>query len=137
MCLPPRRSRATCIFDRVVAEVRHAQVAQQYSTVSVWIGAHSPLAFRRQLGQFRFQAARLVEYFAGLVAFQPAFQLPEMPGIRGRVCNWHLVRAKTSFNLQTIDKISRRPVQPLGLLSTINWASAWSEGCCSLVRASS
>ena len=37
-------------FDGIVTEVRQAQVAQQQSAVAVRVGAHAPLAFRRQLG---------------------------------------------------------------------------------------
>ena len=59
---------------RVVAEIRHAQIAQQHAAVGVGIGAHAPVALGREFGQFRFQAALLIEEFLRPVALQPVFQ---------------------------------------------------------------
>ena len=61
--------------DRVVAEIRHAQIAQQHAAVGVRIRAHAPLALRRQLGQLRLQAALLVEQLLRPVAPQPVLEL--------------------------------------------------------------
>ena len=44
--------------DGVVAEVGQPQVAQQQAAVGVRVGAHAPLALRRQLGQFGHAARR-------------------------------------------------------------------------------
>ena len=43
---------------RVVAEIRHPQVAEQRTAVGVRIRPHASFAFGGKLGQFRFQAAR-------------------------------------------------------------------------------
>ena len=59
-------------IHRVVVEVRHAQVAQQNAAVGVGIGAHPPVALRRQLGQFRHESAIFIEQLLRLVALHPA-----------------------------------------------------------------
>ena len=64
----------------VVAEVRHAQFAQQLPAVGVGIGTHPSVALRRQFGQFGQEPAALVEEFFRLVASHPAFELREMLG---------------------------------------------------------
>jgi hypothetical protein len=61
-------------IGRVVTEIRHPQVAQQNATVGVGIRAHAPFALGRKFGQFRFQAALLIEEFLWPVALQPVFQ---------------------------------------------------------------
>ena len=96
---------------RVVAEVRHAQVAQQHAAVGVGIGAHASLALGRQFGQFRLQAALLVEELLRPVAPQPVFQQLEVFGMGGRV-ERHLVRAEGAFDLQAVDHL--RPGPALG-----------------------
>ena len=48
---------------RVGVEVRHAKVAQQNAAVGVRIGAHPPVALRRQFGQFRHEPAFLSNSF--------------------------------------------------------------------------
>ena len=45
-------------IDGIVAKVGHAQVAQQHAAVGVRIGAHPPVALRRQLGQLGDRAGR-------------------------------------------------------------------------------
>ena len=70
-------------IHRVVMEVRHAQVAQQNAAVGMRIGAHPPVALRRQLGQFRHEPAILIEQLLGLVAFHPAFEQLDMIGMLG------------------------------------------------------
>ena len=59
---------------RVVPKVRHDQVAEQHTAVGVGIRTHASVALGRQFGQFRFQAALLVEEFLRPVAAQPVFQ---------------------------------------------------------------
>ena len=51
---------------------------QQKPAVGVWIGAHPPVALRGQIGQFRNQAAAVIEQFLGLVAFHPGLKLRDM-----------------------------------------------------------
>jgi hypothetical protein len=48
-------------LDRIVAKVRHAQVAQQHAAIGVRVGAHAPLALGRQFGQLRDQSALGIE----------------------------------------------------------------------------
>ena len=66
----PRRGHV----GRVVAEIRHPQVAEQNAAIGVGIRAHAPFALGRKFGQFRFQAALLIEEFLRPVAPQPVFQ---------------------------------------------------------------
>ena len=68
-------------IDGVFAKIGHAQIAQQHPAVGVRIGAHAPVALGRKFGQFRFQAALLVEQFLGPVAFQPFFQSLRCSGL--------------------------------------------------------
>ena len=96
-------------IHRVVAEVRHAQVAQQNAAVGVRIGAHPPVALRRQLGQFRHQPAILIEQLLGLVAFHPAFELLDMIGMLGIHQQRHLVRSEGALDLQAVDYFRSRP----------------------------
>ena len=101
----PRRGHV----DRVVAEIRHPQVAEQHAAVGVGIRAHASFALGRQFGQFRFQAALLIEEFLRPVAPQPVFQQLEVFGMGGRVGERHLVRPEGAFNLQAIDHLRPRP----------------------------
>ena len=93
----------------VVAEIRHAQVAQQHAAVGMRIRAHASFALGRQFGQFRFQAALRIEEFLRPVAPQPVFQQLEVFGMGGRVGERHLVRPEGAFNLQAIDHLRPRP----------------------------
>ena len=95
--------------DGVVAEIRHAQVAQQHAAVGVGIRAHASFALGRKFGQFRFQAALLIEEFLRPVAPQPVFQQLEVFGMGGRVGERHLVRAEGAFDLQAVDHLRPRP----------------------------
>ena len=47
--------------DRVNAKIRHAQIAQEDPAIGVRVGAHPPIAFWREIRQFRYQAAVFVE----------------------------------------------------------------------------
>ena len=96
-------------IDRVVVEVRHAQVAQQNAAVGVRIGAHPAVALRRQLGQFRHEPAILVEQFLGLVALHPAFEQLDMIGMVGIDQQRHLVRSEGALDLQAVDDFRSGP----------------------------
>ena len=96
-------------IHRVVVEVRHAQVAQQNAAVGMRIGAHPPVALRRQFGQFRHESAIFIEQFLGLVALHPAFQQLDMIGMLGIHQERHLVRAERALDLQAIDDFRSRP----------------------------
>lgn len=95
--------------DSVVAEIRHAPVAQQHRAVGVGIRAHASFALGRGFGQFRFQAALVIEEFLRSVAPQPVFQQLEVFGMGGRVGERHLVRTEGAFNLLAIDHLRPRP----------------------------
>ena len=69
----------------------------------------SPLGAK--FGQFRFQAALLIEEFLRPVALQPVLQQLEVFGMRPRV-ERHLVRTEGAFDLQPIDDL--RPGPALG-----------------------
>ena len=96
-------------IHRVVVEVRHAQIAQQNAAVGVRIGAHPPVALRRQFGQFRHEPAIFIEQLLGLVAFHPAFKLLDMIGMLGIHQERHLVRSEGALDLQAIDDFRSRP----------------------------
>ena len=96
-------------IHRVDVEVRHAQVAQQNAAVGVRIGAHPPVALRRQFGQFRHEPAIFIEQFLGLVALHPAFKLLDMIGMLGIHQERHLVRAEGALDLQAVDDFRSRP----------------------------
>ena len=100
----PRRGHV----GRVVAEIRHAQVAQQHAAVGVGIGAHAAFARGCKVGQFRLQTALRVEEFLRPVTPQPVFQQLEVAGMGGRV-ERHLVRPEGAFNLQAVDHLRPRP----------------------------
>ena len=113
--------------DRVSVEVRHAQVAQQKAAVGVGIGAHPPVALRRQLGQFRHEAAISIEQLLRLVALHPAFELLDMIGMLGVHQERHLVRSERALDLQAIDDLrsgpafgrpqdDHRPARPRGVV---------------------
>ncbi len=86
----PRRGNLDCI----VAEVRHAKVAEQHAAVGMRIRAHAAGALGRKFGQFRLQAALLIEKFLGPVALQPFFEELEMSGICSRVLDRNLMRTR-------------------------------------------
>ena len=61
-------------IDGVGTKVRHPQIAEQHAAIGVGIRAHASIASGRQFGQFRFQAALLIEEFLRAIAPQPVFQ---------------------------------------------------------------
>ena len=90
-------------------KVRHSQVAQQNTAVGVRIGAHPPVALRRQFGQFRHETSMLIEQFFCLVAFHPAFKLLEMIRMLGIHQDRYLMRPERALNLQAIDDFRSCP----------------------------
>ena len=72
-------------LNRIVAEIRHAQIAQQHSAIGVGIRAHTAFALGCESGQFRFQSALRIEQFLGPIAAQPVFQQLEVFGVRSRM----------------------------------------------------
>ena len=106
-------------------EVWHAQVAQQNSAVGVRIGAHAPVALRRQLGQFRHESAILIEQLLGLVALHPTLKQLNMVRMFGIHQDRHLVSSERSFDLQAINHLRSRPA--LGRPQDDHWP-AWPGG---------
>ena len=90
-------------------EIRHAQIAQQKPAIGMGIGAHPPVALRRQFGQFRHEPAILIEQFFRLVALHPAFKLLDMIGMLGIHQERHLVRPERALDLQAVDDFRSRP----------------------------
>jgi hypothetical protein len=95
--------------DGVVAEVRQPQVLQQYPTIGVGVGAHAPLAPRRQLPQLRDQAPRLVEELLGPVAPHPLLELLHVLGVLARSGQRNLVRAVAALHPVAVDDLGPGP----------------------------
>ncbi len=95
--------------ERVVAKVRHAQVAQQDSTIGVWVRAHAPFPCRRQLCQFRAETPLLVEQLSGPVTAHPAFEERDVLGLARRNGQRYLVRPKRALDLHAINFLGSRP----------------------------
>ena len=102
-------------FDRVVAEVGQAQVAQQQAAVGVRVGAHAALAARRQLRELGQQPALVVEQLLRPVALHPLFEDAHVLGLLVHLAQRHLVRAPVALGASC-----RRP--PSGRSSP--WACA-------------
>ena len=93
---------------RVLMEIGHPQIMQQKPAVGMRIGAHPPVALRGQVGQFRHQAAIVIEQFLGPVAFHPGFKLRDMFGMVGVDEQRHLMRAEGALDLEAIDNFRSR-----------------------------
>ena len=100
-------------LDRVVAEVRQAQVAQQQAAVGVRVGAHPPLAARAPARRAPGAARRLVEQLLGPVGAQPP------RGARGARGSSRTSAIGTWCERQVpstgLPSTSFGPVQPLGV----------------------
>ena len=95
-------------FDRVLAEIRQAQSAQEQAAVGVRIGAHAACAFRRKLGEFGFQATAPVEQFFRLVALHPAFEDLDVTGF-GHVAHRDLMRPPRTLGAFAVHGFWARP----------------------------
>ena len=89
-------------LDRVVAEVRHLQVAQQQAAVGVRVVAHPAVALRSQLGQFGLEPALGVEQLLRPVALHPLFEDADVLGLV-HVAHRHLVAAPVVLALLAVD----------------------------------
>ena len=109
-CTPRARD-----IHRVVAKVRHAQIAQQHARR--WRGDWRPCAFAlgASAASSGLKRARLVEQLLGTVAAQPFLQLLEVLRIRRRIRERHLMRAESALDLLSVDELRAR---------SILWASA-------------
>ena len=92
---------------RIIAEIRHPQVAEELAAVGVGVGAHAPLAARREVQQVRHRHAVGVEELLRAVAAQPLLDLPDVLG--GVRLYGHLVRAPVAFHLQPVHIVRARP----------------------------
>src|SRR6185312_6614731 len=90
-------------LDRVVAEIRQAQVAEDEPAVRLRIPAHAAVAARSERGDLAPEAARLVEQLPRPVASQPLLQLPEMAGVRPDLRERDLVRAPGALDAYPVD----------------------------------
>ena len=98
--------------DRVVAKVRHLQIAQKNSAVRMRVGAHPTPTLRRERGKFSFQRSVRVEEFFRPVALHPAFQELDVVGVACVDEQRNLMRPERSFDLQAVDDL--RPAPALG-----------------------
>ena len=95
--------------DGMLAEVGHAQIAQQRAAVGVRIGAHPPVALRGQPGQLREQAPGVVEELFSLVALHPRLELRHVLRMLGVDQQRHLVRPERALVLQSVDELRSGP----------------------------
>ena len=95
-------------LHRVIAEIRQAEVMQQEAAVGVGIGAHTALAFRRELGKFGAQFAGFIEQLLWPVTSQPRFQNLHMPRMT-HVAHRHLMRAERAFGAFAIHDLRAGP----------------------------
>ena len=95
-------------LHRVITEIRQAQVLQEKAAVGVGIGAHTALAFRRELGKFGAQFAGFIEQLLWPVASQPVLQNLHMPRMT-HVAHRHLMRAEGAFGGFAIHELRAGP----------------------------
>ena len=93
------------------------------------VGAHAPLALRRQRLQLGAQAAVGIEQLLGLVAAQPVLEQLQVRRVAAHVGERHLVRAPRALDLVAADLLrsgpalgraqhDHRPARPLGLAAS-------------------
>src|SRR6202011_4045251 len=58
-------------LHRVVTKVRHQQILEQQTAVSVRVSAHPPISLRREFGKFAAKFTSLVEKFLGTITLHP------------------------------------------------------------------
>ncbi len=78
-------------LDRVVAEIRQFQVAQHQAAISVRVGAHAASAAGGEFGEFRPQAAVIVEEFGRPVTLHPLFEDGDVLRVLVHLAHRHLV----------------------------------------------
>ena len=111
--------------DGVLANVRKPEVLAQQPAVGVRVGAHAPVALRRQGLELGDEPAVRVEQFLGLVAAHPVFEQLQVRRVVAHVGKRHLVRAPGPFHLVALDFLRSRP--PLGG-SQHDHRPAWADG---------
>ena len=93
--------------ERIVAEVRQAQVAQQQTAVGVRVGADAVVALGREFAQLGNQAAVLVEQLFRVVAAQPVVQNLQVLGLIHH--DRHLMRAEAALDLLAVHHLGAGP----------------------------
>ena len=94
-------------IDAVIAEVGHAQVAQQLSAVGVGVGAYLSVSHRSQSFQLRDQLSVLIKKLFRMVAHQPVSQHVQM--LRLIHHDRHLMGAEGAFDLLAVHHFRSRP----------------------------
>ncbi len=95
-------------LDCIVAEVRHAQLAQELAAVGVRIVAHATRALRRQRRELVDEPARLVEELVGTIALHPLLEDAHVARLV-HVAHRHLMRAPVVLALLAVDELRTRP----------------------------
>ena len=97
--------RGTGLFqlDRVLAEVRQPQAAQQDAAVGVRVVAHAALALGRELAQLRSQLALAREQLLGSITAHPLFQQAQVPTLLRELRQRHLMRAPVVLDGDAVD----------------------------------
>ena len=90
-------------------EIGHAQVLQEESAVGVRIRPHATITLRSQFGQFREKTSSGIEQLFCVVAFHPAFELPDMIGVFGIDEDRHLMGPEGALDWQTVNDLGPGP----------------------------
>ena len=95
--------------DRVVAEVREDEVAQQLAAVRVRVRAHPALALRRERGKLGDERPALVEELLGPVAREPFLEEAQVVRVAADLCDRNLMRAPRPLDRQPVDLFGAGP----------------------------
>ncbi len=96
-------------LDRIVAEIRQAQVAQQQAAVGVRVGAHAAGASGREFGQLRPQSSAIVEQFRWPIALHPLFKNADVLRVLVHLAHRHLMRSPVTLGPAAVDFLRARP----------------------------
>ncbi len=96
-------------LDRIVAEIRHAQVPEDQAAVRVRVGAHAARAARRQVGQLGSEPAVVIEKLPGLVALHPLLEEAHVGRVLVHLPHRHLVRAPVVLGALAVDLLRAGP----------------------------
>ena len=96
-------------LDPVLAKVRQQQLAQQQAAVGVGVGAHPPLAPRRQLGDLGDQRPVLVEQLLRAIAAHPLLQLAQVLRVLAHLGQRQLMGAPGALDGQPVDDLRPGP----------------------------
>ena len=94
--------------DGVIGKVGEPQIVAQQTAIGVRVGAHPPLARRRQFANVPPQRAVESEQFLRPVAAHPLFEELDVLGLL-HVAERHLMRTPVAFGLQPVDGLGAGP----------------------------